>query len=57
MVLFLCHFEGDGSEENPYQIYTRQDLEKLDEIVNTGNTEFNNKSYILMNDIDLGEAE
>ena len=48
--------EGDGSEENPYIITTPAQLAHLSTLVNEGNKDFNNKYYILGNDIDLNIA-
>lgn len=41
---------GDGTVENPYQIRTVSDLEKVG-----STTEFLNASFILMNDLDLSQ--
>ncbi len=44
---------GTGSYSNPYQITTAAQLAKLAELVNAGNTGYNDKDYKLMNDLDL----
>lgn len=51
--------DGNGTVGNPFQISTAAQLAKLAELVNAGNTLYNNKSYILTADISLsayGEA-
>ena len=47
---------GDGSPDAPYQITTVEELANLAELVNAGNTDFNNKHYLLMNPLDLNVA-
>ncbi len=45
---------GDGTTaEKAYEISTPAQLAKLAELVNEGNTDYNNKHYKLMNDLDL----
>jgi len=44
---------GNGTEENPYQIITVDDLSYLSEQVENGN-DYYGQFFILMNDIDLG---
>jgi len=48
-------FEGDGTEDNPYLIYTPVDLANMSNLVNAYETclEYRDKYYKLMNDIDL----
>lgn len=43
---------GKGTKKNPYKIKTAEDLKKLAELVNAGNT-YENEYFKLMNDIDL----
>lgn len=47
---------GDGSERNPWQIHSPQDLVLLSRQVNEGEA-FTGQYFILMNDIDLGGKE
>ena len=47
---------GDGSERNPWQIHSPQDLALLSRQVNEGEA-FTGQYFILMNDIDLGGKE
>ena len=46
-------FGGNGSEENPYQIKTASDFIYFQQLLND-NVEYQKKSYVLVNDIDLG---
>jgi len=48
-------FAGDGGAGNPYQIKNAVQLAYLATVVNAGNTDFNNKQYILNNDISLAD--
>ena len=53
-LIFINYFEnGDGTESNPYIIITPEQLAKLAEVVNAGNIDFNDKYYLLGNNIDL----
>ena len=47
------NFRGEGTEANPYQISTPEQLAKLAELVNASNADYNNKYYKLMNGLDL----
>ena len=47
------NFAGKGKSDDPYLIYTAEELALLAELVNNGNTKYNDKHYKLMNDIDL----
>lgn len=47
------NFKGEGTEKNPYQIGTAEQLTKLAELVNEGNGDYNDKYYKLIADIDL----
>ena len=44
---------GDGSLTNPYLVSSPEELNFLARRVNSGDNEFNSKSYKLVNDIDL----
>ena len=44
---------GDGSESDPYIITTPEELAELATLVNEGNIDYNDKHYLLDNDIDL----
>ena len=44
---------GEGTEANPFQITTAEELAKLAELVNAGNTDYNAAHYKMMNDLDL----
>lgn len=47
-------FDGSGSEENPFQIKTIEDLYKLAELINTdNNTDYQSVHYIQTADFDL----
>ena len=46
---------GDGTQYDPFIITTPQQLEKLALLVNTNNNDYNNKFYLLGNDIDLSD--
>ena len=46
---------GNGTENNPYIITTPAQLAQLATLVNEGNTNYNDKHYILGNDLDLSE--
>ncbi len=48
---------GNGTEENPYQIATANELALLSKIVSVNGADYNKKHYILTNDIDLGDHE
>jgi len=48
---------GDGSEGYPYQIATAAQLAGLATYVNNGDVAYNNKYYILNNDIDLSDYQ
>jgi hypothetical protein len=48
---------GNGSGDDPYQIATAAQLAQLATFVNDGNTAYNNKYYILNNDIDLSDYQ
>jgi hypothetical protein len=48
---------GNGSDGSPYQISTAAQLAQLATYVNAGNTAYNDKSYILNNDIDLSDYQ
>lgn len=50
---------GSGTEEDPYQITSADELAALAQIVNNGNSTYNNGDtyYALANDIDLGSKE
>ena len=41
------YFEGEGSEEDPYEISTVRDLEQLADLIADGDDEYNNSCYIL----------
>ncbi|KAF5065726.1 S-layer homology domain protein [anaerobic digester metagenome] len=47
------YFLGDGTETAPYQISTAAQLAKLAELVNAGDTNYNDKYYKLTADLDL----
>ena len=44
---------GDGTASNPFVISTVADLQRLATLVNAGDSNFNDRHYILANDIDL----
>ena len=44
---------GNGSAEHPYEIADAMQLAKLAELVNAGNTDYNDKNYILINNMSL----
>ena len=56
LVLSSSEFHGGGTEANPYLISTAEELAKLAELVNAGNSDYNNKYYKLLENIDLGVA-
>jgi hypothetical protein len=47
------YFFGKGTNEDPYQINTADKLAKLSELVNTGDTNYNDKYYKLTANLDL----
>ncbi len=47
------YFLGEGTSTAPYQISTAEQLAKLAELVNAGDTSYNNKHYKLTADLDL----
>ena len=47
------YFLGEGTSTDPYQISTAEQLAKLAELVNVGDTSYNNKHYKLTTDLDL----
>ncbi|MFZ7101504.1 MAG: GLUG motif-containing protein [Peptococcaceae bacterium] len=47
------NFYGMGTSENPYQIMTAADLAQLAALVNSGDADYSNKHYRLLNDLDL----
>lgn len=49
-------FSGDGSENNPFEIWTAADLALLAKYVNGGERYYNIAYYQLMDDIDLADA-
>ena len=49
------YFLGSGTNESPYQITTPDQLAKLAELVNAGNTSYIAACYKLMNDLDLSD--
>ncbi len=50
-VVFM-KLEGNGSEQNPFQIANKEDLLLFGKLVNTEN-DFKNKIFVLMDDIDM----
>ena len=52
-VWLSCFCGGNGTQANPYQICTAEELACLANMVNNGNDASFDKYYILMNDIDL----
>ena len=46
---------GSGTSDDPYLIATPAQLAKLAELMNAGNTAYNNKCYKLVNDLDLSD--
>ena len=46
-------FEGSGTSSNPYLIGTAEQLAKLAELVNASNTDYNDKYYKMIADINL----
>lgn len=46
-------FVGQGTQEKPFQIYTAQELEKIQEVTGTGSGEYKDAVFELMNDINL----
>ena len=46
---------GNGTPASPYQISTPAQLDSLARKINAGNTDYNNKHYILTADIDLSD--
>ena len=46
-------FAGAGTPEDPFKIYTAEQLLKVSQLVNSGNSTYQSASYIQMNDIDL----
>jgi len=51
------HFAGKGTEQEPYLIYTPQELKILSDLVNEGNANYTDKFYKLMNNIDLSDYQ
>ena len=54
-VQVIDHFLGEGTEEMPYIIATAQDLATLADLVNSDNQAFNDRYYLLANNIDLSD--
>jgi len=48
---------GDGTESTPYIITTASELAQLATYVNDGDEDYNDKFYILVNDIDLSDYQ
>lgn len=48
---------GDGTESNPYQIKTAEQLAYLAQVTNNNRYKYSNKYFSLMNDIDLNNIE
>jgi len=48
---------GDGTEDNPFQIATAEELAKMAELVNAGNEDYNAAHYILMDNISLRDYQ
>lgn len=49
--------KGQGTEGNPYQLFSVEDLFKIVEVINSGNEAARSAHYILKNDIDLEDEE
>ena len=48
---------GSGTEEDPYQIATKEQLKLLADLVNSGEGEYASASYVLNNDIEINSTD
>ena len=51
----LYPFEGDGTEDDPYQIWTAEDLRELSALVNGDEDGYQDSYYLLMDNINLNQ--